>query len=308
MAVRLLAFTHPDCAGHDPIPGHPESPDRLRAVLAAISGMAGAELRYAGAVSPEDLARVHTPDYLRQLDVLADTDRVVAIDPDAHAGPGTIQAARMAAGAACAAMDAVLEAPGIPAFALVRPPGHHAEAGRAMGFCFYNHVAVAAARALQHPDIRRVAICDFDVHHGNGTEAIFAGRENVAFFSSHQMPLYPGTGDPETTVAPNIHNLALAPGSAGGAFRAGWDERLFPALESFAPDLIVVSAGFDAHAADPLAQLELVEADYAWIGRRLRTLADTHARGRLAAVLEGGYDLDALRASVAAFGAGITKD
>ncbi|MFU8830574.1 MAG: histone deacetylase family protein, partial [Wenzhouxiangella sp.] len=173
--------------------------------------------------------------------------------------------------------------------------------GRAMGFCLFNSVAVAAAHALAQPGVKRVAICDFDVHHGNGTEAIFAGREDVLFASSHQMPLYPGTGDPQLSLAANIHNAALPPGAGGDEFRAAWETSLLPAVDSFEPDLILVSAGFDGHRLDPLAQLELIEEDFAWIGRKLKELANTHSKSRLAATLEGGYNLQALTTSMRAF-------
>ncbi|MGB0515124.1 MAG: histone deacetylase family protein, partial [Wenzhouxiangellaceae bacterium] len=199
-----------------------------------------------------------------------------------------------------------LDHPGQPGFAIVRPPGHHAESGRAMGFCLFNSIAAAAERALSRPGIRRVAICDFDVHHGNGTEAIFAGRRDVLFASSHQIPLYPGTGDPRQDVAANVHNASLPPGSGGNEFRDAWRRYLFEPIDQFGPDLILISAGFDAHWRDPLAQLELKDEDYFWIGHQLRELAMTHARGRLATSLEGGYDLKALTDSTLAFAEGIT--
>ena len=175
-----------------------------------------------------------------------------------------------------------------------------------MGFCQFNSIAVAAEAALARSDIAKVAICDFDVHHGNGTEEIFAGREDVLFVSSHQLPLYPGTGDPHRPVAPNVHNAGLAPGSGSDCFRDAWKAHLFDPIDRFAPDLVLISAGFDGHWRDPLAQLQLKDEDFFWIGHQLKILADAHARGRLAASLEGGYDLHALTESALAFAEGIT--
>lgn len=257
------------------------------------------------AVMREQLARVHDSGYLDRIECLREAGSVVALDPDTRVGPGSVRAADLAAGATCMAAQAVIEKPAIRAFAIVRPPGHHAESGRAMGFCIYNNIAVAAAEALTKPGIRRVAICDFDVHHGNGTEQIFAGNPKVAYASSHQSPLYPGTGDPATTVAENVFNAQLPPGSGSDPFRQVWRDELLPRLDACRPDLVLVSAGFDGHWRDPLAQLQLTDEDFGWIGRELAALADLHASGRLAATLEGGYDLEALTGSVLAFGEGI---
>jgi acetoin utilization deacetylase AcuC-like enzyme len=307
---ELLTFTHDDCRAHDPVPGHPERPARLEAVLAGLDQHDAVVRREAEPASDEQLARVHTARWLDELgDIerrIAEREATVAIDADTHAGPGSFRAARLAAGAACQAVRAVVESPGRPAFAAVRPPGHHAESGRAMGFCLYNSVAVAAAEALADPAIQRVAICDFDVHHGNGTEEIFAGRRDVLFVSSHQLPLYPGTGDPDVSVAGNVHNAALTPGSGSDEFRNAWKAHLFDPIDRFAPDLVLVSAGFDGHWRDPLAQLDLKDEDFFWIGHQLRQLASVHARGRLVASLEGGYDLHALTESTIAFAEGIT--
>ena len=261
--------------------------------------------------SREQLLAVHQPAYLDHLDRaerrIQERSQVIALDADTHAGPGSVQAARLAAGAACQAVEGVIQHPEHPAFAVVRPPGHHAEADQSMGFCLLNSIAIAAEHALARPEIRRLAICDFDVHHGNGTESIFAGRRDILFASSHQVPLYPGSGDPHLSIAANVHNAGLPPNSGSDEFRAAWEAHLFDPIDRFAPDLILVSAGFDAHWRDPLAQLNLKDEDFFWIGHQLKTLADAHAGGRLAASLEGGYDLHALTEGALAFAEGLTQ-
>ncbi len=308
-APPLIVFSAPACAGHDPLPDHPERPERLQAALDGLAQVDELDTREAEPVSDERLARIHQAPYLEELSSveqrLRADRRTISLDGDTHVGPGSFEAIRRAAGGACQAARTALT-DRVATFAAVRPPGHHAEAGRAMGFCVYNNIALAAADALSRPGVRRVAICDFDVHHGNGTEAIVAGREDVLFLSSHQHPLYPGTGDPMLTVAPNVFNVGLPPGSGSDQFRDAWLAELLPELDRFRPDLILVSAGFDAHWRDPLAQLELKDEDYFWIGHELRGLARSHCSGALAASLEGGYDLKALSDSVLAFAEGIT--
>lgn len=308
----LLILTHPDCAAHFPLPGHPERPERLAAALAGLEPLAHLVWQTAQPAGDDQLAAVHSPDYLAEIEAVGRTiaadGRTVALDADTCAGPGSLRAARLAAGAACQAVDAVIAGRPRKAMAITRPPGHHAEADRAMGFCIFNSIAAATARALAQPGIRRVAVCDFDVHHGNGTEAIFAGRGEVLFVSSHQVPLYPGTGGTDQPVAANIVNAALPPGSGSREFRHAWNHALLPRIDRFAPDLILVSAGFDAHWRDPLAQLELQTEDYSWIGHQLKRLADQHAAGRLVASLEGGYDLQALTECVRAFAEGLTLE
>jgi len=309
--TELLVISHPDCGLHNPVPGHPERPARVQAVLDGIAQLESFESVIAMAASRDQLLSAHNPAHLDHLDRIErrihESNQVIALDADTHAGPGSVQAARLAAGAACQAVQGAIQHPEHPAFAVVRPPGHHAESGRAMGFCLFNSIAIAAEQALANPEIRRVAICDFDVHHGNGTEAIVAGRRDVLFVSSHQVPLYPGTGDPHLNVAANVHNAGLPPNSGSDEFRTAWEAHLFNPIDRFAPDLILISAGFDAHWRDPLAQLNLKDEDFYWIGHQLKTLADTHAGGRLAASLEGGYDLQALTESALAFAEGITQ-
>lgn len=308
--TSCLGLTHPDCARHDPVPGHPESPGRLEAACTGLEA-AGWEL----ATCPEraddaQILRVHTDTYWRGLQArVPDRDDVsVALDPDTHLDAWTLIAARLASGAACHGIDRLCAGRIDRVFCAHRPPGHHAEADRAMGFCTLNHVAIAAAHALARDDIETVAIADFDVHHGNGTQAIFADDPRAVFASSHQSPLYPGTGGAGDRGCGNIHNAPLPAGADGEPFRTAWRERLLPALGEADPDLIIVSAGFDGHREDPLAGLNLAEVDYAWIARELAALAGKHADGRLLAVLEGGYNLDALARSIHAFACGLAGD
>jgi acetoin utilization deacetylase AcuC-like enzyme len=291
-AVRL--YSHPACLRHDTGPGHPERPERVAAVLAALrEAFPGLEAVEAPRASREQLRRVHTDALVAQVLDAMPEDRV-ALDPDTWLSPGSAEAALRAAGAAVAAVDAVFADGPTRAFCAVRPPGHHATGDTAMGFCLFNGIAVAAMHALEARGLARVAIADFDVHHGNGTQAIFAAEPRVLFLSSQQLPLYPGSGYPDERGAGNLHNAALARGSGGLEFRAAWRERLLPALESFAPQLLLVSAGFDGHRRDPLAQLQLEAADYAWLTGELVAAAGRHCSGRIVAVLEGGYDLQAL--------------
>jgi acetoin utilization deacetylase AcuC-like enzyme len=239
------------------------------------------------------LQRVHADSLLTAI-LDAEPAGRIALDPDTMLSPASAEAALRAAGAGVAAVDAVLAGEVPRAFCAVRPPGHHATGESAMGFCLFNGIAVAAAHALAAHGLARVAIADFDVHHGNGTQAIFAAEPRVLFLSSQQLPLYPGSGHPDERGAGNLHNAALAPGSGGTEFRAAWRERLLPALEAFAPQLLLVSAGFDGHHRDPLAQLQLEAADYAWLTAELVAAAGRHCGGRVVSVLEGGYDLHAL--------------
>jgi acetoin utilization deacetylase AcuC-like enzyme len=291
-AVRL--YTHPACLLHDTGPGHPERPERLAAVLAALrASFPDLDPVDAPRASRMQLQRVHADSLLTAI-LDAEPAGRIALDPDTMLSPASAEAALRAAGAGVAAVDAVLAGEVPRAFCAVRPPGHHATGESAMGFCLFNGIAVAAAHALAAHGLARVAIADFDVHHGNGTQAIFAAEPRVLFLSSQQLPLYPGSGHPDERGAGNLHNAALAPGSGGTEFRAAWRERLLPALEAFAPQLLLVSAGFDGHHRDPLAQLQLEAADYAWLTAELVAAAGRHCGGRVVSVLEGGYDLHAL--------------
>jgi acetoin utilization deacetylase AcuC-like enzyme len=295
-------YTHPACLQHDPGPGHPESPARLHAILAALDRDRFATLDRIEAprASIDALERVHDPAYVARILASAPVDGVVRLDEDTLMSPASAEAALRAAGAAAAAVDAVLNERASRAFCAVRPPGHHATADQAMGFCLFNNVAVGAAHALAEQGLERVAIADFDVHHGNGTQDIFAREPRVLFVSSHQSPLYPGTGGADETGVGNLLNVPLPPQTGSRAFRETWEERLLPRLDAFRPQLLLVSAGFDAHRADPLAQWQLDADDYAWLTAQLVDIARLHAGGRVVSTLEGGYDLDALATSAAA--------
>jgi acetoin utilization deacetylase AcuC-like enzyme len=302
MPVALI--THEACLDHDTGPGHPERPDRLRSVLGALAEAAFPDLlrEPAPKAAPEQLARVHDRGYVDALLAIeVQQGELAALDADTIVSPGSIEAALRAAGAAIRAVDLVVAGVAQAAFAAVRPPGHHARPARAMGFCLFNNVAVAALHARDRWGLDRIAIADFDVHHGNGTQEEFWGDPSLFFASSHQSPCYPGTGERhETGACGNVANAPLAPGSGSAEFRRAWQDLLLPAMDAFAPELVIVSAGFDAHRRDPLAQLLLETRDYAWITGELVALARRHAQGRLVSLLEGGYDLEALAESAAA--------
>jgi acetoin utilization deacetylase AcuC-like enzyme len=298
-------YSHPDCRGHDMGAGHPECPARLDAIddyLIASGLDAALERREAPLVAESDIDLAHESRFVGELrEVLDDTEsegRRRAIDGDTIAGPGTRAAVLRAAGAAVAATDAVLDGTIANAFCSVRPPGHHATRDQAMGFCFLNSVCIAARHALDVRGLQRVAIVDFDVHHGNGTEDIIAGDERVLMVSIFQHPLYPYSGG--VPLGTNMVNVPVPPYTRGAQVRelieANWMER----LDEFAPEMIFISAGFDAHRDDGLGQLGLVEADYTWMTERIKSVADKHAQGRIVSCLEGGYNLGALARSVAA--------
>ncbi|WP_205746180.1 MULTISPECIES: histone deacetylase family protein [Dyella] len=297
----MRLYTHPICLEHDPGLGHAESPSRLRAVLEALDQdrFAAIDRIEAPLATREQLLRVHTEAHVDTLLAIAPDTGTVQLDEDTWMSPNSAQAALRAAGAAVAAVDEVMQHGG-KAFCAVRPPGHHATPDRAMGFCLFNNIAIAAAHAIGRHGLKRVAIADFDVHHGNGTQDIFWREPRVMFISSHQSPLYPDTGSASERGVGNIFNAPLSPGDGSYEFRELWQGDLLPKLYAFKPQLVLVSAGFDAHRGDPLADLRLGTEDYAWITSRLVDLAHAHANGRLVSTLEGGYNLGALAASVAA--------
>ena len=298
----LRLYTHPACLQHDPGPGHVERPSRLRAVLQALDHdrFAALDRIEAPSATLEQLQRVHGAAHIREVLLGAPAGEMLALDPDTVMGPGSTEAALRAAGAMVAAVDAVLGGATRRAFCAVRPPGHHATREQAMGFCLFNNVAVGAAHALAAHGLKRVAIADFDVHHGNGTQDIFEREPRVLFASSHQSPLYPDSGREDERGVGNIVNGTLSPGAGSHEFRELWDGVLLPRLHAFKPQLVLVSAGFDAHRNDPLADIRLGSEDYAWVTERLAALADAHADGRMVSTLEGGYDLGALAACVGA--------
>ena len=300
--MTTLLFTHDACFRHDTGSHHPESPARLRAVLDGLSGPAFAALqrREAPLAAREAIGRAHVPRFVDTVLAAIPTTGHSALDADTIISPGSGEAALRAAGAVIAAVDAVIAGEAANAFCAVRPPGHHAEAARAMGFCLFNNIAIGARHARQVHGLARVAAIDFDVHHGNGTQAIFAADRSLFYASTHQMPLYPGTGARSEIGLGNVVNMPLRPGAGGREFRAACSDVILPALEEFRPDLVMISAGFDAHRRDPLAQLNLEEADYAWVSERLCEIAARHCRGRVVSSLEGGYDLEALAASAGA--------
>jgi len=293
----MRIYTHPACLEHQPGPGHPECPARLQAVTAAVrAAFPALDWQEAPRVSREAAARVHTAALLDTIFAAqVDGAALLRLDPDTMMSAASPEAARRAAGAVVAAVDAVLGGEVRQAFCAVRPPGHHATGDTAMGFCLLNSIAIGAAHAVLAHGCTRVAVVDFDVHHGNGTEAIFAAEPRVAYLSSHQSPLYPGTGREGDTGVGNIFNVPLPPGSGSQVFRDAWRTRLLPALQAFQPQLVLVSAGFDGHRLDPLADWELAAEDYRWLSAELAGIAARHCGGRLVSLLEGGYSLTALR-------------
>lgn len=301
--MPTLLLSHPSSLAHNTGSGHPERADRIRAIGQVLSDEKFAKLVRAEAPMAENdlLALCHPPDYIDALREAAPREGMARVDADTVMSAGTWEAALRSAGGAVAATDAVISGQAANAFVCMRPPGHHAEIRKAMGFCFFNNAAIAARRAQKKHGLGRAAIVDFDVHHGNGTQDIFWDDDSVLYASTHQMPLYPGTGAASERGAKNtIVNAPLAPGDGSEAFRSAFEELILPRLRDFAPDFVVISAGFDAHHRDPLGNLRLTEDDFAWATLKLMEQADRSADGRLVSVLEGGYDLEGLSRSVGA--------
>ncbi|MEE9358297.1 histone deacetylase family protein [Candidatus Vondammii sp. HM_W22] len=299
--MPIAYITHTDCLLHDVGSEHPERPARLNAIQDRLiaSRMEFVVMQYdAPMVQRVDLDRVHDPDYVSRIITDAPQEGILMLDSDTFMMPKTLNAVLRAAGAVTHGVDLVMKGEADSAFCTIRPPGHHAERNRAMGFCYFNNVAVGAAYALDVHGLDRVAIIDFDVHHGNGTEAIFEEEPRVLFCSSFQHPFYPFTGH-ETETA-HIVNIPLPAGTDGKIFQQQVTDHWLPALEAFKPQLIMISAGFDAHAEDEMGQLRLRESDYAWVTTELKKIADKYAEGRIVSTLEGGYALDALGRSVIA--------
>ncbi len=301
--MTTALITHPACLKHEPPNGHPERVARLESVLEGLKGNEFAPVRrvVAPEASKAALARVHDPDYIDDIMASIPKTGVVQLDSDTAVSPGSGEAILRAAGALVEGVDLVMKGEAKNAFCAVRPPGHHALPNHAMGFCIFNNVAVGAAHARAEHGLKRVAVIDFDVHHGNGTQAMFYRDPDFFYGSTHQSPLYPGTGHPyETGVAHNVLNLPLPPGAGGVEFRRVFEEGMIPALNRFEPELVMISAGFDAHRDDPLASLKLVESDFAWATEALCALAARTCKGRVVSTLEGGYDLSALARSAQA--------
>lgn len=300
--MTTLYLHHPIFQEHLLPPGHPERPERLVAIAGALSAPRFDALvrRVPPAAELDTVTLAHEREFV---DLLADnipSAGFARADLDTYLSPKSFEAALHGVGAACMAIDEVITGKADNAFCAVRPPGHHAESHRAMGFCLLNNAAIGARWAQRKHGVDRVAIVDWDVHHGNGTQEIVWADPTILYASTHQMPLYPGTGAANETGAGNIVNVPLAPGAGSDAFRHAFNKRIVPALTEFRPDLIVISAGFDAHRRDPLAEINLSEEDFAWATKQLMTVADDSSGGRLVSVLEGGYDLEALSDSVAA--------
>lgn len=297
--MTTALFTHDDALHHVTPPGHPERVDRLRAVRAGLAGMTF-DRREAPVADEADILRCHPAAYLDAVRTAVPEEGWAALDADTMLSPGSLTAALRAVGGVCAAVDAVVAGKAANAFVAMRPPGHHAERQTPMGFCLFGNVAIGAKRALDHHGLSRVAVVDFDVHHGNGTQDLLWDEARALFVTSQQMPLWPGTGDPsERGAHGQIVNIPLAPGSDGAVMRAAYAPVL-ERLRAWMPELILISAGFDAHADDPLAELNWQAGDFAWLTHQLRDIADEVCSGRVVSTLEGGYDLAALQASVAA--------
>jgi acetoin utilization deacetylase AcuC-like enzyme len=298
--VATALFDHPHFTGHLTPGGHPEQVARCAAVARGLRGLR-IDRHEAALAADGDILRCHPPAHLAGLRAAVPEAGLIQLDPDTWMSPGTLEAAMRAVGGVCGAVDLVLAGGAANAFVACRPPGHHAEADRTMGFCLFGNVAIGAKRALDHHGLARVAIVDFDVHHGNGTQALLWDEPRALVVTSQQMPLWPGTGHPsERGAHGQVLNVPLPPGSDGAAMRAAYEAQVFPRLLDFQPELLLISAGFDAHADDPLAELAWATTDYAWLTHRLCDVAAAHAGGRVVSALEGGYDLAALSASVAA--------
>lgn len=302
--MSTLYYFHPAFLAHDTGPGHPERAERLMAIDKALSAPDFDELVRVQPTLSDDLrskiALIHTRDMIQSVFEHIPKHGLHALDQDTIVSPASGTAALLAVAAVCEAIDMLCTDQASSAFCAVRPPGHHAEPNRPMGFCLFNNIAIAAEYARTHYGIKKIAIVDFDVHHGNGTQAAFYNQPQVLYASSHEMPHYPGTGHPRETGVGNIVNVPLHPETSGTEFRHKYNTIIFPALEKFRPELLLISAGFDAHKDDPLASIQLTEEDYQWLTERLTAIAGHSANGKILSALEGGYNINALARSVAA--------
>ncbi|MGL4974227.1 MAG: histone deacetylase family protein [Bosea sp. (in: a-proteobacteria)] len=301
--MTTLLLSHAACLDHDVGRGHPERPDRIRAIEAALAGPEFAALLREDAPlgTPDQALSCHTPAHVAGIVAASPSEGLAQLDADTAMTPGTLAAALHAVGGAVAAVDAVVARRATNAFSMTRPPGHHAERDKAMGFCFFNSAAIAARHAQRAHGATRIAIIDWDVHHGNGTQDIFWDDASVLYASTHEAPLYPGTGETsERGSHGNIVNAPLRAGDDGVQFREAFEAMVLPGLKAFAPDLLIISAGFDAHWRDPLANINLTEEDFVWATEALMELAARGCQSRVVSVLEGGYDLKGLSSSAAA--------
>ena len=301
--MSTLLISHPACLDHQNPMGHPERPERLRAIEQALEAERFQSLarEQAPRAADEIVALAHPMEYIEAIRSASPANGLVRLDADTSMSPGSLEAALRAVGGVTLAVDEVMNRKAANAFVAMRPPGHHTETARPMGFCLFNNAAIAARYAQKRYEIERAAIVDFDVHHGNGSQDIFWADKTVMYCSTHEMPLYPGTGAiSERGEHDTIVNAPLSAGDGGDVFREAFETLILPRLHDFKPDLLIISAGFDAHTRDPLANLNLVEADYAWVTKKLMEIADKSAQGRVVSVLEGGYDLQGLSRSVAA--------
>jgi len=300
--MSTLILSHNDCFNHIEPVGHPEQVKRITKVLDILKTSKFNDLTWRDAplATREQIELCHSTDYVKSIEEIIIDGSIAQIDADTYFGQGSLAAAKRAVGANILAVDSVMSGEFNNAFAAIRPPGHHAETSKAMGFCFFGNVAIAAKYALKNYGLERVAVVDFDVHHGNGTQDLLWHEPKTLFCSMHQSPLWPGSGKVDETGAfDNVLNIPIASNTAGDGVRSSFNEIIIPKLEEFKPELLIISAGFDAHISDPLANLELVEEDYEWITHKLCDVVDKHCNGRLVSSLEGGYNLEALAASVA---------
>ncbi len=301
--MTTALFSHQSALDHVTPDGHPERVARIEAIIQALNDdkFASLERREAPLGNRAAVLRCHPEAYLARIEAAIPTDGWASLDADTHVSPGSLEAAMRGVGACVAAVDGVLDGNFANAFVAMRPPGHHAERATAMGFCLFGNAAIAAKHALDHRGLSRVAVLDFDVHHGNGTQDLLWNEPRTLFASSHQIPLYPGSGAThETGAHGNVMNVPLPPMTGGAEMRRAWGDTILPAVADFAPELVIVSAGFDAHVADPLANLNWTAEDFEWVTQAICDVAETHSAGRVVSTLEGGYDLSALAASVAA--------
>jgi len=309
--MTIQFFTHDECLDHNPGAGHPENPQRLSRILNALGTTSiNQSLLLAEAPLGEDaqILLAHDAAHLENVKATLPSEGDASLDADTRMSPGSLNAALRAVGAACAGVDMLMEEKTRDVFCATRPPGHHATPQHAMGFCLFNQIAIAAIHARQTYGLDRILIMDFDVHHGNGTQDIIKGREGLFFISSHQSPLYPGTGQETENIEHNIMNIPLHGGTGHEMYLSAFQEKIIPAIDDYKPQLLLVSAGFDAHAQDPLAGLAFLDETYRWLGSTLKDVANTHCDGKMLSVLEGGYNLDVLPGSVFAYLEGILED